>query len=178
MPRIPTDMLALYGAILSTLTFIITASLALLRFIESRRSLRVQASYGSYWTMAGPNPCIVITTINRGHRPLSILGGFIEAESVLMGAGDVDLSKTRRFNLIKQKLPILMDDEFPIRVEEGERATIRFHFNAVRDALAGMPMTGVFVVDGEEKWHYASLSSNLKLRLLEPIERTQPGIGA
>ncbi len=170
MLGISTDSLALYGAILSTLSFIMAAFLTWLRFKESRKSLRVEASYGSYWTEAGPNPCVVLTAMNTGRRPLSIVGAFLDAENVLLGIGDIDLSKKSKFNLIKQEVPVFIEGEMPIRIQEGERATIRFHFNFVRQALAGISLTGIFVVDGEEKWHYANLGDNLKLRFREPIE--------
>ena len=63
-----------------------------------------------------------------------------------------------------------MDQNLPVRIEEGERVTIYFHFNSVRQALSGIPLTGAFVIDGEENWHYAELRNDLKLRLREPIE--------
>ncbi len=170
MPEISTEYLALYGAILSTLSFITAAILAWLRFRESRKSIRVDASYGSHQTVAGPNPCIVLTAMNSGHRPLSIVGAFIEAENVLMGAGEIDLTKNSKFNLIKQKVPMFLAQDLPIRIEEGERATIKFHFSSVRQAFAGIPLTGLFVIDGEENWHYATVRSDLKSRLREPVE--------
>ena len=168
MPIQLTEFLAIYGAVISTLSLAVAGYLAWLRYKQTRKSLRVEASYGMHQTEAGPNPAIVLVAMNTGFRPFSIEGAFIEANGLLLGGGEISFGKRRRFKVVKQGIP--MWGETSKRIEQGDRATIKFAFNPVREATAGKQITGIFVVDGEENWHYAELADDLKVRLDEPFE--------
>ncbi len=158
-----TLILAIWGSGLSTL-------LALLRFKETKKSMQVQAGYGVHHTSSGPIPVIAITAINTGHRPFSIVGAGIEAGNILIGYGEITFTRKKQFHVIKQGVPVLYGMDSSKRIEEGERATIKFEYDFVRHALVGIPTIGIFVIDGEDKWHYAKISNDLKTRFRQPYE--------
>lgn len=113
-------LLAIYGAVLST-------ALALLRFREWRRRLKVSCRVGSLPSVTGGGPWVIeVACVNVGHRPIEV------KDVVLLTTTGQGLTVGR--SVYRGGSP----HQLPEVIQDGESVVAKFFFSEVERYLNGL----------------------------------------
>jgi hypothetical protein len=160
-----TLSIAIYGAILSTISAILAVILGILKIKESRRNVVVQAIGSNNKISEGEFPqieCPLITLIitNAGSRPIGIADfGCVANNGVLMGLAPPKKPRNNRGEVVE--LPIMLKDGEYIRVEFQKYDIINSHLKFFPFAVG---FDKVYIHDTEGKYHKKKLPKYARIQ--------------